>query len=1300
MPRKSLISRNSWAVRYGAALVAVAICFGWHRTLEQWVGPGQSPFITFYPGVILVALLAGLGPGLLASVAAAGVVDFWILPPVGFKLGNTMEVISLGLFLGNLLLMCTVAELLRRARVKAAAFDRDQALRETRQQREFLAAVLERASQPFVVGYPGGRIGLVNRAYAELTGYTADELRAMDWTHTLTPPEWLEVERPKLEELHRTGQPVRYEKEYIRKDGRRVPVELLVHLSQAAGDKLEYYYTFVSDLTERKQAEQQLRSSAAQLQATNLTLQESRRAALNLMEDALEARRQAEEANAGLRKAAEQRRLALEAADLGTWDYQFQSGEVFWDERCREMWGMAQSDHVSYAAAVGRIHPEDRAAVDKAVQEALAGRDGGAYHIEFRVVWSDGSVHWVASHGRVYFEGEGAERQATRFIGANHEVTAEKQAQEALRESQARLAAFAAATFEGIVLSERGRILDCNEQFAEMIGRSVQELIGASIEDLVAPDDRQRVMANVRSRQESVIEHRMLRLDGSSITIEAHGRPSHPSRPELRHTAVRDITERKRAERRSELLAQAASRLLSTDSPQTIVENLCRNVMAFLDCQLFFNYLVAETAGASGKVRLHLNASAGIPGAEARKIEWLDYGSAVCGCAARDACRIVAQDVQHSPDPRTELVRAYGVQAYACHPLMAGGRVLGTLSFGTRTRARFSDEELSLMKAVTDLVAIAMERQRAQAELRKVNEELEQRVADRTAELRAASRYARSLIEASLDPLVTISPEGKITDVNEATELATGVARDLLVGSDFSSYFTEPANAEAGYRKVLAEGLVRDYPLTMRHLSGRTIDVLYNATVYLNEAGEVQGVFAAARDITDRKLAERRRDFTSGLLALFAQKTSARDYLNSVLEVVRQWTGCQALGIRIADEQGEIPFAAWAGFEPEFVERENRLSLKRDNCCCVRALSLAFEQPDRRLLTPGGSYRWDDTIAHHKSLTPEQQALYRGNCTKFGFASLAIIPIRYRDRAIGAIQLADRRPGQFPPAAIEFLETMTPLIGEAVHRFQTEAELARHRDELEVLVAQRTGELTNANARLQQTAEELQRSNRDLEQFAYVASHDLQEPLRAVGGYIKLVERRMAQHMDAKAREYITGAFEGALRMERLINDLLAFSRVGTRGGQFSPTQLDTVLLQALANLHDSIESAQAVVTRDPLPTLPVDGTQFMQVFQNLIGNAIKFRGDEPPKVHISAQPQNGGWLFSVRDNGIGIAPAYSERIFQLFQRLHTRKQYSGTGIGLAVCKRIVERHGGAIWVESQPGLGATFYFSLPATPG
>jgi len=236
----------------------------------------------------------------------------------------------------------------------------------------------------------------------------------------------------------------------------------------------------------------------------------------------------------------------------------------------------------------------------------------------------------------------------------------------------------------------------------------------------------------------------------------------------------------------------------------------------------------------------------------------------------------------------------------------------------------------------------------------------------------------------------------------------------------------------------------------------------------------------------------------------------------------------------------------------------------------------------------------------------------------------------------------------------------------------------------------------HAQAQLQQYAQELTRSNADLEQFAYVASHDLQEPLRAVVGFLQLLQQNYQGRFEARADEFIRHAVEGATRMRTLINDLLEYSRVSTRGGAFTPTDCPSVVQQVLANLKVAIEESGAVVTHDSLPTVLADATQLLQVFQNLLSNALKFRGDQPPAIHIGVEPHDGAWRFAIRDNGIGIEPQYAARVFEIFQRLHTRREYPGTGIGLALCKKIVERHGGRIWVESELGKGAMFAFTLP----
>ena len=237
-----------------------------------------------------------------------------------------------------------------------------------------------------------------------------------------------------------------------------------------------------------------------------------------------------------------------------------------------------------------------------------------------------------------------------------------------------------------------------------------------------------------------------------------------------------------------------------------------------------------------------------------------------------------------------------------------------------------------------------------------------------------------------------------------------------------------------------------------------------------------------------------------------------------------------------------------------------------------------------------------------------------------------------------------------------------------------------------------------AEAVLLQKLEELNRSNMELEQFAAIASHDLQEPLRIVAGYTQLLSRRYQGRLDADAEKYIAFAVDGATRMQQLIQDMLAYSRVGAKTFAPAPTAAGEALESALSRLRGAIEESHALITYDTLPSVLADPRQLTQLFQNLVGNAIKYHGGEPPVVHISAAEMEGGkWRFSVRDLGIGIDPQHSSRIFGMFQRLHSRQDYDGTGIGLAICKKIVDGHGGAIWVESKPGAGADFRFTLPA---
>jgi signal transduction histidine kinase len=241
-------------------------------------------------------------------------------------------------------------------------------------------------------------------------------------------------------------------------------------------------------------------------------------------------------------------------------------------------------------------------------------------------------------------------------------------------------------------------------------------------------------------------------------------------------------------------------------------------------------------------------------------------------------------------------------------------------------------------------------------------------------------------------------------------------------------------------------------------------------------------------------------------------------------------------------------------------------------------------------------------------------------------------------------------------------------------------------------------ELKHARGELERKQDELSRSNTELEQFAYVAAHDLRAPLRIVSGFAARLQKLYQGQLPIEADQYISHIVEGAQRMQHLIDDLIEYARAGTSKKSFVPVDCNIIIEKTLDNLAFEITESGAVITADSLPTVAGDITQLIQLFQNLVGNAIKYSSNKP-RIHIYAEQKNGEWLFRVSDNGIGIDPSHFERIFEIFQRLHTRDEYSGTGIGLAICKKIVERHGGRIWLESEIGKGSTFLFSLPKEP-
>ncbi len=505
-----------WTLRYGLAVAAVAAAFVLRAALVASVGAELSPYILFYPTVMAVALLAGFGPGVLATALATFTAGYWILRPGGqFSIDSPADCLGLAIFTAIGLFLSVVAELHRRDRSKAAAYDRELAVRDIRHENEFLANLLDHASQPFAVGYPDGRIGRLNRAYEQLTGYTAEELHALDWSTTLTPPEWREVEKQNLDELKRSGRPVRYEKEYLRKDGSRVPVALLVHLAKSAEGKPLYYYSFVTDVTEHKRAVEELAGSAAEI----LRQKELLAVTLASIGDGV---------------------IVTDAQGRVT----FLNGEA---ERLTG-WSSGQAEGNPLPDVFHIINEKTRQPAEDPVERVLrlGTTVGLANHTV--LVAKDGREIPIDDSGAPICQAGGPVQGVVLVF---RDATEQKQAERTL----ARLAAIVESSDDAILSTDlRGVIQTWNAGAARLFGYRAEEVVGQPTTLLLPPErmrEEEEILARLLDGQRvEHLETERVAKDGRRIDVSVTVSPVKDQDGQIIGASkiVRDVTERKRAE--------------------------------------------------------------------------------------------------------------------------------------------------------------------------------------------------------------------------------------------------------------------------------------------------------------------------------------------------------------------------------------------------------------------------------------------------------------------------------------------------------------------------------------------------------------------------------------------------------------------------------------------------------------------------------------------------------------------------------------------------------------------------------
>jgi len=584
--------------------------------------------------------------------------------------------------------------------------------------------------------------------------------------------------------------------------------------------------------------------------------------------------------------------------------------------------------------------------------------------------------------------------------------------------------------------------------------------------------------------------------------------------------------------------------------------------------------------------------------------------------------------------------------------------------------------------------------------------------------------YARSVIEAGLDPMITISPGGKITDVNGAMMRITGVSRENLIGSEFINYFTDKEEALQGYKQVFKEGFVREYPLIIKNVTGEIIDVLYNASVYKDDKGNVFGAIAAVRDITSQKKVEEKLHETSAYARSLIEASldplfiiSPEGKITGVNRATEEVTGVTREWLIHTDLSTYFT-------EPHKAQASYREVLKAG---LVRNYALSIHNPSGKITD----------VSFNASVYKDAAGIVRGIFAVARDVTETEKISQYARSLIEASQdpLITINPAGKVTDANEATARVTGvnkelLLGTDFSSYFTEPQKAQEAYEqafklgfitdYPLVIKSKEGKLTdvlyNASVykdekgnvlgvtaaardytRAKKATEEAAIANKEMESFSYSVSHDLRAPLRAIDGFSKVLSKDYAGKLDDEGKRVIGIIEKNALQMGKLIDDLLSFSRLGRKEIKKGYVKMGIVAKEIFEEQKAQLPNRNIVCTINDLPDARGDEDMIRVVWTNLISNAIKYTNKkEKAVIEIGSKADEGGVAYFIKDNGAGFDMQYVKKLFGVFQRLHTEEEFEGTGIGLANIKRIVERHGGTVWAEGEVDKGATFYFSLP----
>jgi PAS domain S-box-containing protein len=909
-----------------------------------------------------------------------------------------------------------------------------QELEESRKSEALLASLLENSSQPFGVGYPDGHLGLVNKAFEKLTGYSREELKDTDWSKILTPNKFRDMENEKLKVLQSTGKPVRYEKEYIRKDGTIIPIELLVHIIKNEDGSPEYYYSFITDISERKRTEkykqellekeqqltEELTVSNEELQSTFEELQVTNEELMNQEEELLKINKAFELSERRYRNILDNLQDAYIRTD--------KDGIIIMaNTSAARMYGYDSPQDMNGIKALSFYkNPEDRIYFIEELE-----KHGKLENNEVEALKKDGALFFTSQNAQFYYD-ENRRVQGTETLV--RDITERKKFEESFRENEERLRL--AQTSGNVGVWDWNTItngLNFTPELEQLYGLNPGTIKTYNDwRQLTHPDDIEIIEherdEKIANHEQFDLEFRIFHKSGEIRWLSAKGGGIYNQDGDLTRVLGinMDITKRKNAE-----------------------EELKKRV-ALLD----ISYEAIFSWDLDKGIR-----------------SWNHGAEMLYGYALDEAIACVSHDLLKTQFP-IEFEEFQDI-------LTKEKKWTGELVHTTKDGKKIIVETRQQMIQDSSGINVIIETNRDITEKKKAEEDLKQ-----------SQKLLQDVINGFPSPIFVKDTEGRFLIINNKLEELLGVKNEELKGKT-------------------------DYDIITKEL----------AEYYM---------------VNDQKVLEEGKPI-------------------------------------VIEEEAEM-------------------------------------------------------IDGHHTYIANKFPIYDNKSEPYGVGSIST-------------DITERK----------ILENQMKI-----------------------------------------TMDELKRSNEELERFAYVSSHDLQEPLRMVTLYSQLLERRYKDSLDSDADDFIEYIVENAKRMKQLIDDLLDYSRVTNQAKEFENVDLEKILDVVLINLSGSMDENTFKVTHKPLPTVLADQNQMLQVFQNLITNATKFHGKKPPEINISAENGDNEWIFSISDNGIGIKPEHQKQIFDVFKRLHNRDEYPGTGIGLSIVQKIIKHHGGRIWVESEPGKGSTFYFTIP----